>query len=789
MIKQLHFQSLLPYLTSAEGGAGLKIALLSESETTLKGYSFPFLLISDSDSLTRLVKAEFVTDSGSIVKHVFLLVQRDAYSFPTNRMAPLTNADVDNFWRQTYQVRSQCTAGGRPITLQQQLDDAGKLTPFQSLFFCSATGTYFHPPCPACGAPLEPCSNDSLLESLGLPQYNLSLDRYLFCPDCFSSGKLKDFYTHQKNAHDAPFVKECSDLVRAFGQLVKERIEGSGLPCIVCPENERCFGSGVSTAPPIVPFSFYPFFMLIYEAMSLNGLDFVALLSGASVEELEARLRKTGELGRAAYIKNYKPGGETAINYLFADDSRLFLEILYLKLSFLGQIISERFHDSEKGQPDSLLYVDRIWVKLKDRSGLLPYLWNFELNYIDLVHEPLDLPAHPPMPQAYALHLLGLIWFTALLTNSKQEISQVHLAVEHARSRTIENDCIKTDSLMVEPEFLPENVFWNPAPIGLADDWHGLWEETLKIGWSLLQSSVQGESAGLMEKLVSRIEQLRTGIRREMFSENNARKDADNLAESGAIHGILSRIATKWSQSAVEEHGDEWEKTVVLPSDARFEATLPPGLASESADDSATVILAAPEAPQADASNMDEEIFEETVILSGKGIQGIFPTDEVPPKKDDEELSETIILDAPVSGAGPRAVHSAASPTFKDSGFGKTEGVAEELDKTVILSPSPQSGSRGSSFGEQEPTIPVEAASEDDLSETVILSPAREPQASRPSYQDQAVSQHDGKQSATPFPESETRSDTAGKKRKKSEEDDELSATIVLSPSKDRDKK
>ena len=684
MREQHHSPSLLPYLAPGNAGAGLKIALPCEDPSTLTSYPFPFLLIDDADPLTRLIKAEFVTDSGSRIKDVFLLVQRDAYRFSPNQLTPLTNPDIDGFWQKTYQYHSQNRSAPPVITFQQQIDKKGNLTPFQSLFFCIATKAFFHPPCPSCGLPLQLCSNDQLLDSLGLQQYALSLKRTLFCPTCFSSGRGTDFYAHQKSASDPPSLKDATDLIRTFGQLVQEGNEQSGLPCPACPESERCYGASVAGPPPIVPFSFYPFHMLIYEAMSVNGLDFLALVAGASGEELHARLVKAGESGRAFLVESSRSERRALQPFLFHDEARQFLETLYLKLSFLGQIIAELFPEPEGEQPDPLLYVDKIWVRLTDRSSLLPYLWNFELSFIDLMRDPLDLPAHPRMPPAYALHLLGVIWFTALLVNSRQDVSQLHGALQRARDRALlvpklelgnqqtkelgnqqnalahapgwmlGDDLAIPDDVAADASFAPENIFWHPTPCDLAEDWRTLWKEALGIGWWLFQASLRAGSAGTREEFLRQIEHLRARTKRELFAADAGEQHAARQAENEAIHEILSRIATSWRQTRSVEPSDEVEETVVLSRETDLEATLSAEVKSAPPEESETVILTSPNTAHEVEAIVDEEIFEETVVLSGKGLQESIRKKDSPLRKDLDELSETVILGSPGTREGTR---------------------------------------------------------------------------------------------------------------------------------------
>ena len=575
---------------------------------------------------------------------MFLLAQRDDYRLYPSQLAPLANSDIEGFWQKTYEYQCQNGSDSPLITLRQQIDKKGSLVQFQPLFFCRATRTFFHPPCPKCGMSLQQCYNDQLLDSLGMQKYTTSLSRYLFCPSCFSSGKETHFYAHRLRASDPPLVKGAADLIRAFEQLVRDKNEGSGLPCAVCRQNEQCFGSGTSPVTTIVPFSFYPFFMLTYEAMSLNGLDFLALVSGASLDEMEARIRESGEVGRVIHHRASKPDYTAHSPFLFKDDARLFLETLYLKLSFLAQIVTELFPEPDNRQPDPLLYVDRIWVRLTDKAGLLPYLWNFELSFIDLVRGPLGVPAHPELPLSYSLHLLGLVWFTSLLANSKQDVSQVHRAVEEARNRVVLDDQSASPDLMMDSAFFPENIFWNPEPSDLTQDWRSLWEEALGIGWSLFRASISGESLWSKDAFTQQIEQLRASVKQELFLRDFAERTEDQYSGDEAIHEILSRISTKWRQFRISKPEETLEETVLLSGEGRYEPAFSPHLEAKREQISETVIMA-PSKTTGDMEPVnDEEFFQETVVLSGKGLRQEMPAADLPAKEADRELAETVIL-------------------------------------------------------------------------------------------------------------------------------------------------
>jgi hypothetical protein len=724
--EQFQTPSLLPYLDPGTAGVHLKICLLTEDSSAPTNNPSPFLVVADSDPISRLIKAQFTTDSGSKVKDVFLLAQRDDYRLSPNQLVPLANPDIEAFWQKTYEYQCQSGADYPLITLRRQIDKNGSLVQFQPLFFCQVTRTFFHPPCPKCGISLQQCYNDQLVDSLGMHKYSTSLSRYLFCPSCFSSGKEANFYAHRLRASDPPLVKGAEDLIRAFEQSVRDRNEGSGLPCAICRQNEQCFGSGASPVTTIVPFSFYPFFMIIYEAMPLNGLDFLALVSGASFDEMEARIKESGEMGRVLHHRASKVDYTARSPFLFKDDARLFWETLYLKLSFLVQIVTELFPEPDNRRPDPLLYADRIWVKLTDKAGLLPYLWNFELSFIDLVRGPLGVPAHPQLPLSYSLHLLGLIWFTSLLANSKQDISQVHLAVEEARNRVVLTDQSAPDELMMDSVFFPENIFWHPEPSNLPQDWRSLWTEALGIGWSLFQASISGESLWSKEGFTQRIGQLRAGVKKELFLRGVAEPLEDQHSSDEAIREILSRISTKWCQFRISKPEETLEETVLLSGKGRYEPAFSPDSEAEMEQISETMILEPSKTTGDIEPVIDEEFFQETVVLSGKGLRQEMPTANLHGEEAERELAETVILKSK----------------------------------------------------EEEP-----------LSETIIISPSGD-QLHRPSFRPgMALENQASEQAGIPSRETEKPLDAKAKSRKPGDEDDSLSETMILTPRKDRDKK
>ena len=276
-------RSLLPYLNHPSSDSYLKISLLTEETASAEGAPFAFLWVTDSDPLTHIVKADFLGEAESEFKRVFLLLQNDRYTLPKNVWWPLDNKQVEGAWKKAFAFYSQETRGHSVIALGNQVDHAGQLVPLRSLFFCTPKQMFFEPPCPFCGRLLEQCDNDDLLGENGLPAYSTSLRRYLFCPLCIGSGRECFFYAYERERSEPARVKDWRGLVEDFAALIQKGDSLEGFPCTQCSDRTACYAAKGTVISKIVPFAFYPFFMMIFEHMPVNGLDFLGLVSGASI--------------------------------------------------------------------------------------------------------------------------------------------------------------------------------------------------------------------------------------------------------------------------------------------------------------------------------------------------------------------------------------------------------------------------------------------------------------------------------------------------------------------------
>jgi hypothetical protein len=683
--------SLLPYLDESPGNPLLRISTIAQDLDAPEKTSFPFSVISEPDPLTLLIEAHFATDAGSELKRVFLLVQRDRYPLTSDDLWPINNSEIDQSWQETFSFHKREKQSGSFIVLSHQIDETGGLRPLQSLFFCKKRSIFFPPFCPDCGLPLQQCYDDDLLIRSGLHPYSSSLRRYLFCPSC-SSTATPGFYVDELDRSDPLTVKDRRALIKSFALLLESGKQGDPFPCKDCPDQRGCYGADDLVLSRIVPFSFYPFFMLIFEAMTLNALDFLPLLSGATFDEVEARLKARRQFGRINCLKAYQPDFSARVPRLFDGGEKDFLEVFYLKLSFLGEIVQSVSGGDFDKHPDLRLSLERIWVKLPDHGTLLPFFWNFKVGVIGL-NKAAQASSFPKLPESYGLQFLGLTWFFTLLVNKKQNIAKVYLSLGEVVDQFLSGGDPLAGGFLKKDfasPFLPENTFWSPEGRGVKKDWVPLWEKGLRLGWSLTKASLKTDLRWSEEEFRQQLEEVREEVKKHLFQERameEGRADRPSAVESTAASMTAPMRAP--AAPTVAEGGAENEVIhhLLLKILDRWRL----GMEAEKKEVQGTVILST------EGSKAEEKELEQTVILSAEALskQSLSPPSQEKTTK--EDMPETVFLFAPGGGAAPGG---------------------EPSQRTR---PEPRESDKKENIRKDEGKLPEE----DDLAETVFLGPER----------------------------------------------------------------
>jgi len=726
--------SLLSYLDAEKAKFRLEITRISSQAPGVETAQLPFLRISDSGPTTCITAAKVTTDAGSGVRQVFLLQQKDEYRLHADEIWPINNADIDQLWQGAVARYSNETAkkswGNDPLLLKDQIDGSGRLLHFQSLFYCIFRDVYFHPPCPQCGHDLQLCEDDQLLTKSELKAYSTSLNRYLYCSECIQTSGQTAFYTFKRESSDPPHLKDQPQLISDFGQLVLNTANADDFPCTACQEKSKCYGPDNLVVKRIVPYGFYPFYGLVFEAAALHAVDFLMLLSGATPDELRQRLLQKRELGRLSLLDAFCSQDTGPPSCLFAPDNpKRFLEILYLKLSILGELV--QMVSAGTGTPagfDVPFTFDDVWVTLPDHSHRLPSFWNFKLNVMDIGAHAGSSGRLSKYPPAYSHHLLGIVWFYVLLVNKRQPIEKVRAEIEQVMAALSGPgqsfwEASQTNS---RPVLAPANIFWIPETRAIEAGWQKFWEKSMDLGGELLAASVEREMAWSENRFWLTLESLRKEIVDELLGRPVPEIPKETATYDQAISSILVKLQKKWrAELKTTTDGRDLDETIALSASekAAIELNRPafdqeegpptvivapdkvaPDKAAErgppskpAADEQETLILSPESYPNSNKANdkvQDEGISQETVVLSSEDLLKFISTSEPPlPNSDEQGLGATVVISpAQNSMRQPRSGPGSFDDPVKDMDPNKKSLTKQEneddLTKTVVLKPN-----------------------------------------------------------------------------------------------------
>jgi len=704
--------SLLPYMETDGTGFHIKMSVVEQNDFPHQESPFPFFVVSDSGPFSRIIDARINTDALSQIEPVFLLTQKDEYPLIKDELWPIDNRSIDQYWQRTFSFHTREKFGSPPLILRGQISRKGQLLPYQPLLFCTYKQAYFQPLCPDCGMSLQQCYNDAMLEKYGLLPYSGSLKRYLFCSSCVNSKEIPDFYVSSLSVNDPGFLKNRFELIKKYGQLKEIETPDTLMPCLDCTKHQECYGSERLAVSRISVFSFYPFYMLMFKADSVNALDFISFMSGATYKEIKKQLIAKQQPGRLKRLRVLKQKGSIETPFFFINEDRYFLEVLYLKLSFLGELSQailsglDTFQYIEPG-----LSIDRIWVKLADQNGLLPSFWNFKIELLDVIDTDVQSLSFPKLTQSHGLHLLGAIWLYTLLVNKKQDVSHVYGVIGEAIGKNSAKDDVIFEKYLKNgfPQvFSPENIFWDPEIMTVKEKWHKFWELSLRMGFSLIEGSLQNLKAWSKEDFGQKLDQLRHQIKDNLFPSEAFVSTKESTADDRTISNILTKIIGAWREN-VETPKDELAATVSpAESDAIRDSRIHQDFKSK-----------------IDANTYDTRVHNPQEDTDIKETVIITPSDKMAEKtagiKQEEDPNKTVIMiNADVKTTDKKEAAFQANDHLEETirpsnyvrGKERRPPVKSEVDpkKTLVLTP-------------EKPKKPDES----DLPETLIISTLQSP--------------------------------------------------------------
>jgi hypothetical protein len=557
--KTYNTASLLPLLDDSNPFY-LKIGISASDTGNRDDVVAPFAVLDDADPMFRLIGAQILTPAKSTIQSVCLMVQRDQIQNNHECFKGLQNETVVHAWQSAFEFYTMKHQPTRPILHREHISDNGMLLPMSPLFYCQFKERYFHPPCPECSQQLQLCVDDDLLQKNDLQPYTTSLSRYLYCPTCCHQNENLTFYVPSKQDHPQEFVKDLSQLLAGYGSNYNSTDMGiANIPCTNCNELDTCYRMGEMVHSRIIPFCFYPFFMLMFPAITLNARESLRLMSGASVISLIDQNESNRDPGRSDYLQSFVERFGNRQTFFMENDDILFLEILYIKLSFFSKIIQSCIPNLIPGiSPGLDLALNRVWIREMDPDSLHPLMWNFKVSFLGVGPCAADIPQIPDQSGSRLLHRLGTIWFYILLVNQSQDADMVcrgiaHLLKEIAghNSRPIDIQAIETDFFSLDLD----NVFWNPENRNVDQTWTSLWNQSLELGISLLQGNINLDSNGSIHDFCLGLEKLRSDVQKKLsrYSTTSPVPSPKKTSAENDPQTILTHILDKWRESLTPE--------------------------------------------------------------------------------------------------------------------------------------------------------------------------------------------------------------------------------------------
>jgi hypothetical protein len=344
-------------------GAG-RLQLLPREEITTAPppkTDHPFIILDDAGIFSRVLAARALTDAGKLIS-VAVKQQKDTIAAPPPGFGrSYTNADS----RAAFLAEAECleklgeTGEGivlPPAGMAYQSQAPGKyLIASLPITFCRKISTFFHPPCPLCGALLQDCRDELLLGEQGLPLYASSAQRLLYCAKCGGvQDGLRTFYA----AAAGPALRSRAEqrlrlgpqLYRDFQHLVNkaptDRETGvsdapgiAQFPCMNCVHRPACYPRRSDETQPIpaeqqlYPVAYHEFLALVREYCEMDFGQLYRYLGGQERSRVMARPARTGD--KYAGTREHPDGW-----YFFgnAPHERSALEILWLKLAAFEQL-------------------------------------------------------------------------------------------------------------------------------------------------------------------------------------------------------------------------------------------------------------------------------------------------------------------------------------------------------------------------------------------------------------------------------------------------------------------
>lgn len=488
-------------------------------------------------------------------------------------------------------------------------------------------------------------------------------------------------------------LRDCSGLLKDFGRLQSRDDLAGRFPCAGCAQGPECYGRDHLVTSRMTPVSFYPFYMLVSEAPLLNLIEFVMLLSGASAEEITLGLKRRQRFGRLEILQRFQSACGRETGLFFHDGERRFLEVLYLKLTLIQEIMTLSNNDPGiLATPMQRMSLEGFWVSLAGQSRRLPFLWTFDLKMIDIFGPSPSFD----LDKCQARRFLGMAWLHILLANRRQDANTIHTCITDFLQRGEDFDPEQSVPGEMAAVLAPSNLFWEAQPVELAPQRESFWKKSLSLGIHLLKSGIAVDSNWSDQDFDAQLTELRENIRVALFQVSERSEPVKTAEPNQAdlkIAGIVDDILRRWPAESESADAPKMQEI------SGTQPSAPQAPTNEDGDVEETIILATEQSggdaisrqsvdatlkPASRPAEKPEDMAEKTVVV------------QMPPPETGEDQEKTVVIRMP--------------PAPSD----------DELDKTVVVSPSRPKTDRQDELDETV-VIPRPTPPSEDPDKTVVI--------------------------------------------------------------------
>lgn len=352
------------------------------------------LPLSSDDGTSRVYLGALKGDAESVVElvavkllpNVLSEALSESPSRPTNRTL------VARFDTERERLRS--LRAERPWFPRLLQPDAADGTFLPALLYDKPSRTFFVPPCPSCGKPLELLTDELFLRERRLPSYLETLHRLVGCPACATTDRVIAVFSYVPlpATADVP-VGGTEELLKGLARALVRDWDEAQVKAFAshasANEAMRLRGEGGASLGDFAsrwsPFSFCPTPFLVTGLSPVKWdewADFVGgrtesdLIPAAAPESLEAESCRM----RVEWLRESLP---PTGRFLYGHDGTGVdaIEVLYLKMTAFRQLADAvlAFYRAT-GQPHLDLHPGHVFLDTYGAGSALPALWTFEVR-------------------------------------------------------------------------------------------------------------------------------------------------------------------------------------------------------------------------------------------------------------------------------------------------------------------------------------------------------------------------------------------------------------------------